>query len=131
MAKRVKKKVSKKSKKKVSAVGRAYISSTNNNTIITLTDLEGNTVSWGSSGAAGFKGTRKSTPYAAQVAAEQAAQRARDRGLEQISIIMKGIGSGRESALRALHKAGLVITSISDVTPIPHNGCRPPKPRRV
>ena len=112
-------------------VGRAYIQSTFNNTIVTLTDPEGNVIAWGSSGTAGFKGSRKGTPYAAQLAANDAARKAKEHGLRQIEIYVKGPGSGREAAIRALQSAGLYITGIREVTPIPHNGCRPPKRRRV
>jgi len=112
-------------------VGRAYIQSTFNNTLITLTDPEGNVIAWGSSGTAGFKGSRKGTPYAAQLAAEGAGRRGKEHGLRQVDVYVKGPGSGREAAIRALQIAGLNITSIRDVTPIPHNGCRPPKRRRV
>ncbi len=111
--------------------GRAYIQSTFNNTIVTLTDPTGGVISWSSSGAAGFKGSRKSTPYAAGMAAENAARKAMENGLRQIDVYVKGPGSGREAAIRQLQAAGLMITSITDVTPIPHNGCRPPKRRRV
>ena len=112
-------------------VGRAYIQATFNNTIITLTDPQGNVIAWGSSGTAGFKGSRKGTPYAAQLAARDAARKAMEHGLRQIEVNVKGPGSGREAAIRSLQNAGLHITSIRDVTPIPHNGCRPPKRRRV
>jgi small subunit ribosomal protein S11 len=111
--------------------GRAYIQSTFNNTIITLTDLVGNTIAWGSSGTVGFKGSRKGTPYAAQMAAEQAARRGMEHGLREVEVYVKGPGSGREAAIRSLQSVGLTITGIRDVTPIPHNGCRPPKRRRV
>jgi small subunit ribosomal protein S11 len=111
--------------------GRAYIQSTFNNTLVTLTDLEGNVIAWGSSGTAGFKGSRKGTPYAAQLAAQDAARKGMGHGLRQIDVYVKGPGSGREAAIRALQSSGLHITSIRDVTPIPHNGCRPPKRRRV
>jgi small subunit ribosomal protein S11 len=111
--------------------GRAYIQSTFNNTIVTLTDPEGNVIAWGSSGTAGFKGSRKGTPYAAQMAARDAARRAMEHGLRQIEVFVKGPGSGREAAIRSLQSSGLYITSIRVVTPIPHNGCRPPKRRRV
>ena len=111
--------------------GKAYIHSTFNNTIVTLTDPEGNVIAWGSSGTAGFKGSRKGTPYAAQLAARDAAKRAMESGLRQVEVYVKGPGSGREAAIRSLQAAGLYITSIMDVTPIPHNGCRPPKRRRV
>jgi|SRR4051812_8634832 len=111
--------------------GQAHIQSTFNNTIITLTDPKGNVLSWGSAGASDFKGSRKSTPYAAQVAAEGAARRAMEHGLRQIEVYVKGPGSGREAAIRSLQATGLQVVSITDVTPIPHNGCRPPKRRRV
>ncbi len=111
--------------------GRAYIQSTFNNTIVTLTDPEGNVIAWGSSGTAGFKGSRKGTPYAAQLAAHDAARKAMEHGLRQVEVYVKGPGSGREAAIRSLQSSGLYITSITDVTPIPHNGCRPPKRRRV
>ena len=117
--------------RKLTPVGRAYIQSTFNNTIITLTDPKGDVISWGSSGTAGFKGSRKGTPYAAQLAARDAARRAMEHGLRQIEVYVKGPGSGREAAVRALQSSGLFITSIRDVTPVPHNGCRPPKRRRV
>jgi small subunit ribosomal protein S11 len=111
--------------------GQAHIQATFNNTIVTLTDPNGNVLSWGSAGAQGFKGSRKSTPYAAQVTAESAARKAMEHGLKQIDVFVKGPGSGREAAIRSLQAAGLSVTSITDVTPIPHNGCRPPKRRRV
>jgi len=111
--------------------GRAYIQSTFNNTLITLTDPQGNTLSWGSAGSTGTKGSRKSTPYAAQIAAEAAARKAMDHGLREVDVYVKGPGSGREAAVRALQAAGLILTTIRDRTPIPHNGCRPPKRRRV
>src|SRR5579883_2447681 len=111
--------------------GQAHIQATFNNTIVTLTDPNGNVLSWGSAGAQGFKGSRKSTPFAAQMTADSAARKAMDHGLRQIDVFVKGPGSGREAAIRALQSAGLTITSIVDVTPIPHNGCRPPKRRRV
>lgn len=117
--------------RKSAPVGRAYIQSTFNNTIVTLTDTEGNVIAWGSAGRAGFKGSRKGTPYAAQLAARDAARRAMEHGLRQIEVYVKGPGSGREAAIRSLQSSGLYITSIRDVTPIPHNGCRPPKRRRV
>ena len=121
----------KKKEKKAIPRGRAYIQSTFNNTLITLTDPTGNVISWGSSGTAGFKGSRKGTPYAAQLAAEQAARKAVEHGMKQVEVFVKGPGSGREAAIRALQAAGLSITGIRDVTPIPHNGCRPRKRRRV
>jgi small subunit ribosomal protein S11 len=111
--------------------GVAHIQSTFNNTIITITDTQGNTLSWSSAGARNFKGSRKSTPFAAGVAAEEAARRAMDHGLKSVQVFLKGPGTGREAALRSLQGAGLRVTSIRDVTPIPHNGCRPPKRRRV
>jgi len=111
--------------------GQAHIQATFNNTIITITDPRGNTVSWASAGTAGFKGSRKSTPYAAQLAAQQAARAAQDNGMRELDIYVKGPGPGREAAIRSLQAAGLVVRSITDVTPIPHNGCRPPKRRRV
>lgn len=111
--------------------GQAHIQATFNNTIVTLTDPNGNVLSWGSAGSQGFKGSRKSTPYAAQITAETAARKAMEHGLRQIEVFVKGPGSGREAAIRSLQGAGLNITAITDVTPIPHNGCRPPKRRRV
>jgi small subunit ribosomal protein S11 len=111
--------------------GRAYIQATFNNTIITLSDQAGNVVAWSSAGASGFKGSRKSTPYAAQVAAEGAARKAMEHGMRSVEVFVKGPGSGREMAIRSLQSAGLQVSSIADVTPIPHNGCRPPKRRRV
>jgi small subunit ribosomal protein S11 len=109
----------------------AHVKATFNNTIITITDAQGNAVSWSSAGSMGFKGSRKSTPYAAQVAAEDAGKKAVEHGMRTLEVEVSGPGSGRESALRALQTVGLVVTSIRDVTPIPHNGCRPPKRRRV
>ncbi|MDG1154194.1 MAG: 30S ribosomal protein S11 [Alphaproteobacteria bacterium] len=111
--------------------GIAHINSTFNNTMITITDVQGNAISWSSAGMQGFKGSRKSTPYAAQIAAEDAGRKAQEHGLKTLEVNVKGPGSGRESALRALHSIGLNITIIRDVTPIPHNGCRPRKRRRV
>ena len=111
--------------------GKAYIQSTFNNTMVTLTDPQGNVIAWGSSGTAGFKGSRKGTPYAAQLAAQDAVRKAKEHGLRQVEVYVKGPGSGREAAIRALQGSGLYITGIRDVTPIPHNGCRPPKRRRV
>ena len=111
--------------------GVAHIRSTFNNTIVTITDTSGNAIAWSSAGSQGFKGSRKSTPFAAQVAAEIAAKKAMEHGLQNIEVYVKGPGSGREAALRALQAAGFNITLIKDVTPIPHNGCRPPKRRRV
>ncbi|WP_027357733.1 30S ribosomal protein S11 [Desulforegula conservatrix] len=111
--------------------GVVHIQSTFNNTIITVTDTAGNAISWSSSGAHGFKGSRKSTPFAAQVAAEDAAKKAMEHGMKNVEVYVKGPGAGRESAIRALQSAGFNITFIRDVTPVPHNGCRPPKRRRV
>jgi small subunit ribosomal protein S11 len=111
--------------------GQAHIQSTFNNTIVTITDPVGNVVCWSSAGQSGFKGSRKSTPYAAQVTAEGAARKAMENGMRQIEVFVKGPGSGREAAIRSLQAAGLQVVSIADVTPIPHNGCRPPKRRRV
>ena len=120
-----------KKKEKVEANGVAHIKATFNNTIITLTDQYGNVISWASAGKLGFKGSRKSTPFAAQLSAESAAKEAKDLGLQRVEVLIKGPGAGRESAVRSLQAAGLEITVIKDVTPIPHNGCRPPKRRRV
>jgi small subunit ribosomal protein S11 len=117
--------------KRVIPRGQAHIQATFNNTIITVTDPVGNTVTWASAGTAGFKGSRKSTPYAAQLAAQQVARAAQSNGMREVAVFVKGPGPGREAAIRALQAAGMVVTSITDVTPIPHNGCRPPKKRRV
>jgi len=111
--------------------GQVHIRSTFNNTIISITDLEGNVIAWASSGASGFKGSRKSTPYSAQVATEIAVEKAKEHGVEKVDVYVKGIGSGRDSAVRCLNASGLFVNSIKDVTPIPHNGCRSRKPRRV
>ncbi|MBI5042398.1 MAG: 30S ribosomal protein S11 [Nitrospirae bacterium] len=127
----VNKKAGKKKEKKNIQIGVAHIQATFNNTIVTISDTNGNVVSWSSAGNQGFKGSRKSTPFAAQRAAENAARKAMEYGLRQVDIYVKGPGSGRESAIRALQAAGLKINLIKDVTPIPHNGCRPPKRRRV
>ena len=121
----------KKTKRVVEAEGVAHISATFNNTLITITDSHGNAVSWGSAGKAGFKGSKKSTPFAATVAAEQCAREAMSLGVRRVHVKVQGPGSGRESAIQALAAAGLQVKSIKDVTPIPHNGCRPPKRRRV
>ncbi|MDU2117476.1 MAG: 30S ribosomal protein S11 [Veillonella sp.] len=121
----------KRKEKKHIESGAAHIRSTFNNTIVTLTDTNGNALSWASAGGLGFRGSRKSTPFAAQMAAEQAAKAAMEHGLRTVEVFVKGPGSGREAAIRALQAAGLEVTSIKDVTPIPHNGCRPPKRRRV
>lgn len=131
MAKKVAKKSTKRRVKKNVGRGQAHIQSTFNNTIVTLTDAEGNAISWASAGGLGFRGSRKSTPYAAQVAAETAAKAATIHGLSSVEVMVKGPGSGREAAIRALQANGIEVTSIKDVTPVPHNGCRPPKRRRV
>lgn len=123
--------MARKKEKKSIPHGKAYIHSTFNNVIVTLTDPSGNVISWSSSGMAGFKGSRKGTPYAAQMAAEMAAKKAKEHGLRQVDVFVRGPGGGREAAIRSLQIAGLNITSIRDITPIPHNGCRPPKRRRV
>lgn len=112
-------------------VGVAHVKATYNNTIVALTDLSGNVISWASAGLAGFKGPKKSTPYAAQIISRIAVEKAKEFGLNEVSVMVKGVGTGRESAIRALNANGLIITSIKDITPIPHNGCRPKKPRRV
>ncbi|HEV2905773.1 MAG TPA: 30S ribosomal protein S11 [Actinomycetota bacterium] len=125
-----KKKVRKKEKKNI-AHGAAHIKSTFNNTIVTITDLDGNTLAWASAGNAGFKGSRKSTPFAAQLAAESAARRAQEHEVRKVDVFVKGPGSGRETAIRSLAATGLEILGINDVTPVPHNGCRPRKRRRV
>ena len=131
MAKTTKKVVRKRREKKNVEKGAAHIRSTYNNTIVTITDLNGNAVSWASAGEMGFKGSRKSTPFAAQTAAETAGKLAADQGMKTVEVYVKGPGPGRESAIRALQTAGLEVTMIKGVTPIPHNGCRPPKRRRV
>ncbi len=120
-----------KKKKKVDAVGQVHISSSFNNIIITITDMAGNTISWSAAGKMGFRGSKKNTPYAAQVAATDCAKKAYDMGLRKVEVFVKGTGSGRESAIRAVSAAGIDITVIQDITPLPHNGCRPPKRRRV
>ena len=132
MAKTVKKTVRKKRRERKNIEkGQAHIQSTFNNTLVTLTDMDGNALSWSSAGALGFKGSKKSTPFAAQMAAEEASKAAMEHGLKTVEVYVKGPGSGREAAIRALQAAGLEITMIKDITPIPHNGCRPPKRRRV
>jgi len=132
---RAKKKLIKKKKKKTAKivkVGRAYIQATYNNTMITLTDSNGDVISWASAGLAGFKGAKKATPYAAQIITKIAAQKAKEEyGLQEVSVFVSGVGTGREAAIRALNANGLDVTAIKDVTPVPHNGCRPKKPRRV
>jgi len=130
MVKAVRKTGKKKEKKSITE-GVAHIQSTFNNTIVTITDLSGNVVAWSSAGLQGFKGSRKSTPFAAQMAAEDAVRKAKEQGMRKVQVYIKGPGAGRESALRSLQLAGLTITVIRDVTPVPHNGCRPPKRRRV
>ena len=126
----VKKPVARRNRKNIDK-GEAHIHSSFNNTIVTITDTKGNTISWGSAGGLGFKGSRKSTPFAAGEAAETAAKAAMEHGLKTVEVYVKGPGAGREAAIRALQSAGLELSSIKDVTPIPHNGCRPPKRRRV
>jgi len=123
--------IKKKKVKKNIPVGVAHVNATFNNTIVTITDHKGNTIAWSSAGAEGFKGSRKSTPFAAQLAAESAGKKAKENGVKTLEIEVRGPGAGRESALRALQSTGFIITAIKDVTPIPHNGCRPPKRRRV
>ncbi|MCF7819901.1 MAG: 30S ribosomal protein S11 [Candidatus Pacebacteria bacterium] len=135
-AARAKKKIVKKRKKKTTAVkvkvGKAFIQATYNNTIVSLTDLQGNVISWASAGVAGFKGAKKATPYAASIIVKIAAMKAKEEfGLQEVSVFVSGVGTGRESAVRALNANGLEVTSIKDITPVPHNGCRPKKPRRV
>ncbi|OGF24107.1 30S ribosomal protein S11 [Candidatus Falkowbacteria bacterium RIFCSPLOWO2_12_FULL_45_13] len=127
----MKRKIRKKKAAKKVAVGVAHVKATYNNTIVALTDLSGNVLSWASAGMAGFKGPKKSTPYAAQIITRIAVEKAKEFGLQEVSVFVKGVGTGRESAIRALNANGLIVSSIKDVTPIPHNGCRPKKPRRV
>jgi small subunit ribosomal protein S11 len=131
MAKKKKAVRTRRRERKNIAIGQAHIQSTFNNTIIAITDPEGHVVAWGSAGSQGFKGSRKSTPFAAQVTAEATAKKAMDHGMKAIEIFVRGPGSGREAAIRSLQAAGLEVSAITDVTPIPHNGCRPPKRRRV
>ena len=131
MSSRKKTKSSKKRVVKVEAVGRAYVSASFNNIIITLTNNAGQVISWASAGKMGFRGSKKNTPYAAQMAAEDCSKVAHDLGLRKVKVFVKGPGSGRESAIRTLHSTGIEVTEIVDVTPLPHNGCRPPKRRRV
>ncbi|MDE3016578.1 MAG: 30S ribosomal protein S11 [Pseudomonadota bacterium] len=123
-------KVKKKERKNITT-GVAHVNASFNNTIVTITDTQGNTVAWSSAGQHGFKGSRKSTPYAAQVTAESAGRKAQEHGVKTLTVLVKGPGAGRESALRALQAVGFMVASIKDVTPVPHNGCRPPKRRRV
>lgn len=127
----IKRKGKKKKTRERVVVGVAHVKATYNNTIVTLTDLTGNVIAWASAGMAGFKGPKKSTPYAAQIIARIAVEKAKESGLQEVSVFVKGVGTGRESAIRALNANGLIVSSIKDVTPIPHNGCRPKKPRRV
>ena len=129
MARQTKKNSSKRKKNAINGI--AHIKSTFNNTIITITDLKGETISWCSSGASGFKGAKKGTPFAAQTAAEKAAKQAIEQGLKQTEVMVNGPGAGRETAIRAIQATGIEITLIKDITPVPHNGCRPPKKRRV
>ena len=131
MAKATKKVVKRRRERKVVEKGAVHIRSSFNNTMVTITDLEGNALSWASSGGLGFRGSRKSTPFAAQTAAETAAKAAMEYGLKTVEVYVKGPGQGREAAIRALQTAGLEVVMIKDVTPVPHNGCRPPKRRRV
>ena len=131
VAKKARGKRTKKRERKNIERGQAHVQATFNNTIVTLTDNQGNAIAWSSAGSLGFRGSKKSTPYAAQMAAETAAKGAMEHGLNHVQVFVKGPGSGREAAIRALQATGLEISSISDVTPIPHNGCRPPKRRRV
>lgn len=130
MAKQTAQKIRRKDRKNIVS-GVAHVNSTFNNTVITISDAQGNAIAWSSSGSRGFKGSRKSTPYAAQLAAEDAGKKAQDHGMKTLEVLVKGPGSGRESALRALQSIGFTVTAIRDVTPIPHNGCRPKKRRRV
>ncbi|MFT5438361.1 MAG: small subunit ribosomal protein S11 [Alphaproteobacteria bacterium] len=130
MARQAATRVKRREKKNISS-GIAHVNATFNNTMVTIADAQGNTIAWGSAGASGFKGSRKSTPYAAQMAAEDAGRKAMEHGMKTLEVEVKGPGSGRESALRALQTVGFTVTSIRDVTPIPHNGCRPRKRRRV
>jgi small subunit ribosomal protein S11 len=131
MAKKKKSVRTRRRERKNVVTGQAHIQSTFNNTIVSITDVTGNVVAWGSAGGQGFKGSRKSTPYAAQQTAEATARKAMEHGMRQIEVFVKGPGSGREAAIRSLQATGLEVTAITDVTPIPHNGCRPPKRRRV
>nr|YP_009394607.1 ribosomal protein S11 [Vertebrata thuyoides]ARW63169.1 ribosomal protein S11 [Vertebrata thuyoides] len=129
MARQIKKNQNKKKKNNVNGI--THIQSTFNNTIITITDLQGETITWSSSGSSGFKGAKKSTPFAAQTAAEKVAKVAMDNGMKQTEVLVNGPGAGRETAIRAIQAAGIEITLIKDITPVPHNGCRPPKKRRI
>jgi small subunit ribosomal protein S11 len=131
MGRRRKQAQTRKKVKRMVPRGQAHIYATFNNTIVTITDTKGNTVSWASAGSSGFKGSRKSTPYAARLASQRAARTAQDSGMQEVDVIVKGPGPGREAAIRALQASGIQVRSIQDVTPVPHNGCRPPKKRRV
>lgn len=131
MGRRRRRQSSRRRARKMVPQGQAHIFATFNNTIVTITDMKGNTIAWSSAGKSGFKGSRKSTPYAARVASENAARDAQDNGMQEIEVIVKGPGPGREAAIRALQASGMKVKSIEDVTPVPHNGCRPPKKRRV
>ena len=131
MAKKVRSRSTKKKVKRSLSSGQVHIMASFNNTIVTVTDLQGNTVAWGSAGSAGFKGSRKSTPFAARLAAEEAGKAAQQLGLQEVDIFIKGPGPGRENAIRAIQALGIKVRSIADITPVPHNGCRPPKKRRV
>lgn len=128
---KAKRRTTKRKEKKNIPTGLAHVRATFNNTIITFTDMKGNVVSWATAGMSGFKGSKKSTPYAAQIAAQNAARKAHENGMRTVGIFVKGPGAGRESAMRAINNAGFKVTFIRDITPIPHNGCRPPKKRRV
>ena len=130
MAKSTSPRVRRRERKNITS-GIAHVNASFNNTMITITDVQGNTIAWSSAGGQGFKGSRKSTPFAAQVAAEDAGRKAQEHGVKTLEVLVKGPGSGRESALRALQAVGFTVTTIKDVTPVPHNGCRPPKRRRV
>lgn len=127
----VKGKSKKKKIEKISPLGKAFIKATYNNTIVALADMSGNVISWASAGVAGFKGPKKSTPYAASIITRIAVEKAKERGLKEVMVFVKGVGTGREAAVRALNANGLLVTGIKDITPVPHNGCRPTKPRRV
>ena len=131
MGRRRQAQTTRKKARKMVAKGVAHIYATFNNTIVTITDQNGNTVSWASAGAAGFKGSRKSTPYAARMAGQNASRVAQDNGVQEVEVIVKGPGPGREAAIRSIQSSGIRVTSIQDITPVPHNGCRPPKKRRV
>ncbi len=131
MARRRRQSQTRKKARKMVSRGVVHVYATFNNTIVTITDQNGNTISWGSGGSAGFKGSRKSTPYAARLAGQSAARAAQDNGMQEVEVIVKGPGPGREAAIRAIQASGITVKAISDITPVPHNGCRPPKKRRV